>query len=703
MDSPSWLDTLKGAGRTLVPSTLENIKDMAKGVLQTVSHPVQTAHTVGQIGEGAASNAYTALGGQPSAAKSDRARAEAIAEAAWAGIADKYSKVDPVTGQRHLDMDTFKHTLATNPGGILADVSMALPIAGEAGIAGKTGKIIGGLGKAAEDAGATNAALKLARAAQSAGQGVQNAGSAVTAVGKAANPLAAPIALAKKGVPKVLEAANATPRLWQQSMSGLPPKFLSDAFRAGKAGSAPVNGSEGAGGVFKRFASDQGSTEEIQQTATRALNAARQKASDEYLQGRAGLSTAPVDFQSTMDALDKSDSALNMGASQGFDAAKQAVAKARALVEDVATNPNSAVQNIENADALKRQIWDLRNSEPNAVAKQHLGTIYNSVKDSINGTDPGYGNLMESYQNGLQNIQDLTKTLGLGDKTASTAALAKQLKQAGKVSGQDLLDQLSKHEPSLPFMLAGHAAQEQMPNLGHKLLDAGVLGAGYHLGTLPAVGAGLASAAMSSPKIALNPNFLLGKGAGALSNVASKIPDPLVSAVKAVGDAVPSAETGTALAGQFSREEDNRPLTPDEAGISPRFFTGKDAEPTTDDAPEEDKGMTPEEAFGVLLSTDSTDSMSGANAGHPRPTAIKQSNGKWLVDPADPNVADTDDAVPMQRASGGSVKDIEHLVQSLMNRAKNEKKHASKDTEHFLKLPDSVVAKALAITQKAVS
>jgi hypothetical protein len=672
--SPSWLDTLEGAGRTIVPSTLENIKDMAKGVLHTVAHPVQAAHALGDIGTGIASKAAPYLGSEALVGKQNpqkKAQQEAVADAAWANIADKYSKVDQ-NGNRRFDMDTFKHTLATNPGGILADASSFLPFAGEAGVTGKLGKAVSAAGDLAENSGATGAALKAAQAAQKAGSGIQSVGQGVSTAARAANPLAVPIAAARKVVPAAVNAVGATPARWQQLVSRVPNKLLSTAYQAGKASDVPLNGSESAGQIFKRFSGGQGSTEEIQQTAMRALNQIRQDASNTYLQGKAGLARQPVDYQGALDALTKSEKELHMGSSQGFQAAKDAIDKARGMVEDVVTNPDPVAQNIDNADALKRQIWDLRNSEPNAVAKDHLGKIYNAVKSSISDTDPDYAKLMESYQSGLQNIQDLNKTLGLNDRTANTAALAKQLRAIKTPAGDDLLDQISDKEPSLPFMLAGHVAQDHNPGAMRAAMDVGLLYGAAHQG-LPATvtqGAGqaaaLASAAMSSPSVALGTNYALGKVAGTAGRIADKLPTPIAAAgrdgANIAKGAIPSAETGTALAGQLSREEENKPLTPEEAGINPKAFTGTDVEPSTDESkPEEDQGITLNDAFGVPEATD-------------RP----------------------------QRASGGAVKHIEHLVERLMRQAKHEKKSASKHTEHLLKIPDNAIAKALAITKKAI-
>jgi hypothetical protein len=691
MASPSWLDTAEGAVRTLGPSSLEQIKDIARGVMQTVTHPVESAKAYGKIASGIASKAAPYLGseaivGQQSPQK--KAQREAVADAAWANIADKYSKIDPSTGERHFDVDTLKNTLATNPGGILGDLSIILPGLGEAGVAGRAGKVIGALGDVTGAGGATGAALKAI------GSGAQNVGKAISASQKYVNPLTAIPAAAGK-IPLVRNLASgvgstiaSTPSRWQQLASHVPEKFLSDTYLAGKAGSTPLTAgsAETAGDVFKHFATNDG-TAEIQQTAARAINKAQQKASNAYVQGKAGLSTAPVDYQPVLDALNKSEQDLGKGSSLGFTEAKKAISGdptdpksppgVRQLVEDVFTNPDPLSQNIENADALKRQIWDMKQSTSNSVAQQHLGNIYNAVKDAISTTDPDYAKLMDSYQAGRQNIQDLSKTLGVNDRTANTAALAKQLRQAGKPAGVDLLNQLAEEEPALPFMLAGHAARTALPGHFNKLMDAGLLYGTLHGGLPSSLGEGaaqigaLATAAMSSPSVALNTNYRLGQAANIVGNIANKVPAPIAAAgrlgINVAKGVTPSTETGTALAGQFAREEDVRPRENEEVGNTPKFFTGSEAPsvPDSDKTPEDDgsQGWNSADVFGT---------------------------------------PETDDTRP-QRASGGAVKDIEHLVEALMKRAHHEKKHATKETEHFLKLPDTTVAKALAITKKAIA
>lgn len=56
----------------------------------------------------------------------------------------------------------------------------------------------------------------------------------------------------------------------------------------------------------------------------------------------------------------------------------------------------------------------------------------------------------------------------------------------------------------------------------------------------------------------------------------------------------------------------------------------------------------------------------------------------------------------IERASGGKVSDIEPLVQRLMARAKQAKRGANKATEPLLSVPDSAVARALDVAQRAI-
>jgi len=645
MATTSWLDALEGAGRTIAPSSLDAIRGMASGVLQSVAHPVRTAEAVGALGKGAYSKVKNNfLGGTDTPVA--RYKNEAALDTAWNNIANNYSKVDPKTGQRHFDEETFKNTLSTNPAQILVDASTFLPLAGEAGIVGRTGKALSALGDVGAAGDATSAALRVANAAKGAGSGLQTAGKVISKTGQLTNPLTAPLAVAQKVAP----ALSSIPLHAQSALTGVSPTVLKTAYAAGAAGKAPVLGSETAGNIFKRFASGAGSTDEIQQTATRALNAARQKASDAYMQGKAGLSTAPVDLKPALDALDKSDAKLGMGASEGFEDAKNAMAKARTWVTDVATNPKPSAQNIENVDALKRQLWDLKNSTPNAEAKNHIQSIYNGVKDSINNVDPDYGALMDRYQVDLQNTQDLVKTLGLSDKTANSAALKKQLNAAKNPAANDLLTQLSSHEPALPYMLAGQAARESMPGGFGKLAGAASsLGAAY-AHSIPAAGATALGVLASSPKVSLTANHLLGKASAA-------------------GDVIPSLSATSAAANQYDRLNENRLQPQDEIGVT-SGYSGKEALPTTDETPEKEPG-----------------------------NAFIPAGQLWGAPPVDTS----DTPAPVARASGGAVKDIEHLVERLMKRAHNEKKHATKETEHFLKLPDTTVAKALAITKKAIA
>lgn len=661
MADQSWYDTLKGAAHTIVPSSIDAIKNMARGVIQAGAHPVQTEESVGKVLDGIGSKAYYAMGLNHVLPRNDtqeeRYKTEKAADDAWNNIAKSYSTIDPKTGQRHLDMATFKNTLATNPAQILTDAATVLPAVGEAGLVGRVGKLVGAAGDTAEAAGATGPALAAARAAQN---GMGTAGKIISKAGDVANPIYAPLALAKR----IASGASKIPVAYQGAITGVPINALKTAFAAGKAGSAPLAGSETAGQIFKRFASGNGTTDEIQAAAARALNAKRKEVSDAYTQGKAGLANAPVDLQPAFDALNSSEHELHRGSSMGYEDAKKAISGdmsdpnkpivgARQLIEDVATNPDPGALSIDNVDALKRQIWDLKNSAGNAVAKQHLGGVYNGIKDAITATDPEYANLMDQYQIDTGNIQDLTKSLGLGQKTANSVALGKQMRAAGKPAGSDLLSQLAEKEPGLPYMLAGQAARESLPGHFGKIENlASGLAAAYS-GQPLAMGAAAVNALASSPKVSLGTNYALGKIAGSASPLG------------ALGGGAGGAELGTALAGQLSREEDNKEVPIEDTGETPKIYTGNDVPAPTDDAPDDGE--------------QSLNSIFGSQD------------------------APVDDATPLPRATGGAVSDIEHLVHRLMTRAQKEKKASGKETEAFLSLPDHTVAKALAISNRAMS
>lgn len=126
----SWLDVGKQAVTNIPSSAVE----LGKNIAQPFLHPIETATSMKNIGEGALQKAGI-LGGEDK---------KAYADAVGQFVMDRYGS-----------MENFKKTLATDPVGVLADAAMVLT-GGEAalarapGIVGKTAEVAGKVGRAVD-------------------------------------------------------------------------------------------------------------------------------------------------------------------------------------------------------------------------------------------------------------------------------------------------------------------------------------------------------------------------------------------------------------------------------------------------------------------------------------------------------------------------------------------------------------------------
>lgn len=678
---PSWGEVGSQALHNAIPSAL----GVGQSLLDAVAHPIQTAQNIGQVGAGSLSQAQGALGVQQDPVQ--KAKTEALAKA----LEDHYS-------QTYGSVKGFKKAVATDPASVAMDAST----------------VLGGAGAAADAAGLAKTAGVLSKV-----------GSAVDPVANAVRAASAPAKLISNPVTRAIQGVT----------TNVPTSLLKVAKEAGETTDPALRD------AFVRHYNGQGSAGEYLQTAQKALAQVKQDASDKYLAGKSTLADTPVDFTGTYGALNDADKELGMGAAAGFPAAKKAVSDARDLLDSVSTNPDPAARNIVNADALKQQIWDLRDSMSNNKAQQYLGKVYNAVKGDISKTDPGYQNLMESYQDGLNNITDITKTFGLGRSPAASGVLAKGLRALKKQSGDDILTQLSKAEPTLPYMMAGSALSPWTAGGARNALEAGVTfpwAIAMH-NPAPLV----AQAVVQSPKVAGALNY----ASGAINRVGTKAAaSPLAKGAYYAGraneepasdqsaPAVPSDANGI-FGKMLHLESGNKQFDKDgNVIVSPKGAIGA-AQIMPGTGPEAAKlaglpwdpnrlATDPDynralgQAYHAHLSQMFGDPLKGAAAYNAGPGALKaalanaeQAGEPWLkyLPEETRNYVQSLQATAatggrITRAEGGKAARPTHerLVERLMKLAKAAKRAANKTTEPLLKASDNAVVKALAVAQRAI-
>jgi hypothetical protein len=340
---------------------------------------------------------------------------------------------------------------------------------------------------------------------------------------------------------------------------------------------------------------------------------------------------------------------------------------------------------------------------------------------------------MEQYQTARNQINDAVTQLGAGNNASATNSMLRALRKTKSASGQNMLEEISKHEPTIPYMLAGQATNPKSGGLGRYATDMGVAAlAGYAVHPLAAAVPLLAG----SPKIVGALNYGAGKVAGTASRVASKIPQKTAyyagranqeAEDSSSSESLPQSETGYNVgnirddeAGGFRSYE-----TPEAAAAAvahnlrsyPRRFN--DGKPMTlreianHWAPRKDKNDPDAWARNVALTA-------GVDPDQPidqNDTSLMQriikgvhvaEHGQKNLYPDEVYARALNQAAAsggrIERASGGKVDNAKHerIVNKLMAMATKAKKVTDRTTESLLDEPDESIVKALNVAQQAI-
>lgn len=683
--APDWETALSQGYHNLVPSAVGVVKDAASAV----THPVQTWDTLKQLGKGAASQVEGAVGAQQD--PKQKAQTEAVLDALEGHYKQVYGPL--FSG----DTGNLRKAIATNPASVLMDASAFTT---------------GGGSLAAKTLGETTAVGKAAALAAKAAQ------------------YADPVNLAVKTAGGVGKVGATVARAGQGIFSGVPASVAKIATQAGAETDPALRQ------TFLRYmhggAGDAGAAE-FQQAAQGALSQVKQEASARYLAGKAGLAQASPSYQPITDAIQEARQKIQRGGVNvgQFREANAALDDTQKMVADWFASPDPSYHSMEGFDNLKQAVWDKVDGTSNEAGKTALKGVYNGVKQAITDVDPGYSRLMEQYQLGRNNINDLTKTLGLGNNAAATSALAKAFRQMKTEHGQSLLGQLAAKDPRLPYMMAGSALNPWFRG-GHGNMIEGIFGAGlaiHNPATLPF------SIAAQSPRVSGEFNY----AAGALGRkLAPVVSVPSRYGAYKIGEATDpdqSAKQQAIFGRMLTQESGNKQFGSDGSVVtSPKGAIGAaQVMPTTGPEAAEAAGLPwqPEklasdegynralgDAYHKKLTGMFGDPIIGAAAYNAGPTRVasalkmaKEKGGSYL-DYLSPEtrkyvdslvaMADAQTTPRVTRASGGKVDDIEPLVTRLISMVKQAKRATDKSTQTLLSVPDESIVKALDVAQQAI-
>ena len=450
-------EMFQSAKEHFVPSA----KAFGESLVTPFMHPQETVQALGQLGTGIASKAKGALGyDQPAAQKAqDEAAINQMAQL----MKERY-------GSKEAAMRTF----AEDPVGFLSDLS--LPFTGGGSLAARAPGIIGKVGEAATTVGRAIDPLTVAtQAPKMAGKAVMSAVNA---------PLSLQSGVAFKSLQDAREAgATANPEFWKMAMSGDPSEVISS-----------INS-----GIRK----------------------AAEERSAEYMRGMSQTDrNRLLNYDKVDAALQEAREMAYPGGGRPFDptsAKVQTYERMKSLI-DAWRNDPARPPTMENFDRLKQGIrdsgWSM--TERNSPERRMTDLLANAARETI--PDKAYRDAMEAYAKSTQDLNDLTK--GLTVRGGSTSSQIRKILKEQKAGG-DLIAQLAKHDPDLPYKIAGLDVHEYLP----KGFVGRMVGSLSGLGVAGLFGPhGLAAYAGSSPRVGGLLNYGVGRATGLPSRVVEQYP-----------------------------------------------------------------------------------------------------------------------------------------------------------------------------------
>lgn len=456
------------AGQALVnaPSSAWNV---AKSTVEPFLSPVQTAKNIGDIGRGLYSKAEGLFVDQDPAKKAE-------AERAANAVGEFYSN-------RYGTLGGFKNAIATDPVGVLADVTVPLTLggAGAARVPGAIGTAGRAIQKVGEAVDPLNAAVR---------------GAAATVRGVAHFPFA-PILSLKTGVSV---------------------RNLRDAERAGYTKNPE----------FVNYLKGNKEPAQLVDEVQGAIRQIAKERSDAYVSGTSGMRADQtlLPYDDVWKAYDGArELALTPNGLVKNSGANEALMKAHSIISEwQAQAPVSGAHTMMDFDALKRRLDELRSEYPNnPTAQKAVSDVRASVYNTVRKADPEYAKVMDDYAKASDMINELNKEVIGPAKGAVGAKLRKILRAQDDVHKGQLIDELTRVNPNLPYMIAGAELHNMMPK--------GLLG---RLGALGAISyaypPAIASAVLASPRVSGNVQYNMGRAARGL-NRAGEIASPMRRAV----------------------------------------------------------------------------------------------------------------------------------------------------------------------------
>ena len=465
-------------------------KNVIDGLIQAISNPVQTAQSMVDVARGGFYNAMpepvqrglTAVAPyNPFGRPEDLQRSQAVANLVGQDFAKTYG-----TGEG------FKQTVEEDPFRILSDVSML--------------------------AGGAGAGLKAANI----GAKTAQAGNVLSAASNVLNPVTQAIA-ATKGVGKGVEAIG---KGYLAAKSGVGMEPIEQAIKAGKVGNQ----------TFLENMRDKVPSLQVLDDAKSNLAQMNADKMKEYRSGMVNIKNdkTVLDFTGIDNALKNAESMAYYKGKIKDQTAANVLEDMKKKVADWKNSDPAEYHTPEGMDALKQTLYEsfgkLAREEKTAYAAGKQ--VYDSVKSEIGKQAPTYAQVMKGYSESSDLINEIERTLSLGDKASADTAMRKlQSLMRNNVNtnyGQrvSLAQELSKAGGiDLMPALAGQAMNSLTPRGLQSVSNVPTAYLAYGAGGPALAAADLLS---SSPRVVGETAYKYGQMAGALNKgaeaVSSRVP-----------------------------------------------------------------------------------------------------------------------------------------------------------------------------------
>lgn len=358
-------------------------KNVIDGLIQAISSPVQTAQSMVDVARGGFYNAMpepvqrglTAVAPyNPFGKPEDLQRSQAVANLVGQDFAKTYG-----TGEG------FKQTVEEDPFRILSDVSML--------------------------AGGAGAGLKAANI----GAKTAQAGNVLSAASNVLNPVTQAIA-ATKGVGKGAEAIG---KGYLAAKSGVGMEPIEQAIKAGKVGNQ----------TFLENMRDKVPSLQVLDDAKSNLAQMNADKMKEYRSGMVNIKNdkTVLDFTGIDNALKNAESMAYYKGKIKDQTAANVLEDMKKKVADWKNSNPADYHTPEGMDALKQTLYEsfgkLAKEEKTAYAAGKQ--VYDSVKSEIGKQAPTYAQVMKGYSESSDLINEIERTLSLGDKASADTAMRK--------------------------------------------------------------------------------------------------------------------------------------------------------------------------------------------------------------------------------------------------------------------------------------